>query len=225
MAGRNSNAKAANPNAPKLTPEEQASLNLKLDAAFKVYARRWRGFTDKKDRQRFLARVIHLDDNPSMQTDNFGETKMRSLVKVELVEKGMEAIRFQTLLTDNPKTNTVQNPNSALNHLVRAATGRSIPEAGNFNWDTDEVVGQLVWAEIERGNDRTDGQRGGLYSELKDFARYVPVDDDEDEAAEEIPIPASATRKRGASATSGTKAKTPPAAEPDYDAELDDVPF
>lgn len=196
MATRTANAKATavNPKTGKtFTPEEIKALQEKLGTAWTVFDKRFRG-RGPKDRIFFLARVIEMADSPSPNTDNFGVTKMASLVKVELLEAGLEGLRFQAYLTDNPATNTVQNPDSALNHLVRACTGREIPRHGRFDWDTDEVVGQLVMAGIQRGNQKdavTDG-RGAFYSELKDFQRYFPDDEEEggnDEVADaEVPF-------------------------------------
>lgn len=212
MAGRSANAvkKVVDPNAPQLTPEESAALTLKLEAAFKIFARRFRG-RGPKDRVRFVCRVMEMSEEPFLHTDNFGTQAMRSMVKVELLEAGMDCIRFVTHITDNPAKNTVQNTKSVLNHLVRAATGRDIPEDGPFLWDTDEVVGATVVAVIARGGDRSDGQRGGLWSEIKDFEPYFPdTDEEEEEAPAPVPVPA----KRG-------RAKTAAVAT----AEDDEVPF
>ena len=215
MAGRSAKVTPVDPNAPKLSPQEQAALQLKLDAAFKVFARRWRGYTDPKDRQDFVARVVSMSDEPFQYTHpTFGDTRWVSEVKVELVEPGLEGIRFIARPTDNPHTNTVTNPDSALNHLVRAATGLRIPERGTFTWDTNDVVGKLVIAVIERGKDNPGGPRGGLYSEVKDFKKYVPpAEDEEEEEPAPKPLPrATAPRRR-------------PTPELEVDPELDDVPF
>lgn len=221
MATRSANAKPAKLNASgkPMTEAEKAALSLQQDAAFKVFARRFRNY-EPKDRLPFVVKVIEFSDAPWEKTETFNgqqQKRMVSTVKVELVEAGMEGIRFQMDATDNPRTNTVQNPNSALNHLVRAATGRAIPESGSFIWDTNEVLhedaggtGKLVLAYIARGQDNPDGRRGGLYSELKDFGKYVAPEPEEDE---ETPVAARPVPKK--------KAKAAPVEDP----ELDDVPF
>lgn len=198
MAGRSANAakKTVNAEGANLTPEQQAELKLRLEAAFKLFARKFRG-RGPKDTVRFVCRVMEMSEEPFLHTDNFGTTAMRSMVKVELLEEGMEAIRFVTYLTDNPKNNTVQNHKAVLNHLVRAATGREIPEHGPFLWDTDEVVGATVVAVIRKGGERTDGQRGGLWSEIKDFETYFPDTDEEEEEVEVVNLPVIVPPKRG----------------------------
>lgn len=197
MAGRSANSKPKTPGTVTMTPEESAALTARLEAAFRIFARRFKG-RGPNDKVRFTCRVLEMSDEPFAHTDNFGTTAMRSMVKVELTEPGMEAIRFVTHITDNPQKFTVQNTKSVLNHLVRAATGREIPESGPFLWDTDDVVGKTVVAVIRKGGDRTDGQRGGLWSEIKDFEPYFPETDEEEEAAPPAPVPAKRGRKTAA---------------------------
>lgn len=193
------------------TEAEKAEYQKQQQRAFRNFVKYFAGQEDPDTRIPFKAKVIELSEEPHQTTTRFG-TRMTSTVKVELVDPPVAGIRFQAELTDNPggpkASPTIMNPDSALNHLYHAATGRKPPASGRFVWDTREVLhescgegctGRLVNAVIKRGNDRDDGQRGGLWSELRDFSLVVAAptfEDDEDEGPQEVaPAPKKAARK------------------------------
>jgi hypothetical protein len=78
-------------------------------------------------------------------------------------------------------------------------------------------------AVIQRGKDRNDGKRGGLWSELKDFQPYIALPSFEDEA-EEAPVAPAPTKPKRTYRTNPTGAATVevPAEDPELD---DEVPF
>lgn len=206
------------------TDEEKAAYEKQQARAFRNFARYFAGSPDPKTRLPFKAKVIEIGDAPRPVTNNFG-TRNATLVKVELVDPPVAGIRFQMDVTDNDATEkagaTIQNTKAALNHLYVAATGARPPEYGSFVWDTQDILheseggnGRFINALIARGQDRDDGRRGGLYSELKDFAPFIeaPAFDDEDEV-DDVPLPV--VKKPRA------KKAAAPAAEDDDD----DIPF
>jgi hypothetical protein len=168
------------------TEAQKAAYQQAQAKAFRNFAKYFEGQPDSDVRIGFLAKVIEISDEPHETTNRFG-THITTLVKVELVDKPVAGIRFQAELTDNP--DTIQNPKAAMNHLYKAATGKEVPEFGKFEWDTSDILhesvegghGRLVMAIIKRGGDRDDGQRGGLWSELRDFGPYIPAPTFEDE--------------------------------------------
>jgi hypothetical protein len=203
---------------PQWTDAEKAAFEVAQERAFRNFNKYFAGDANPKSRRRFTCKVLEMSDESHEKTDNFG-TKMVSTVKVELTGPGVAGIRFIKDVTDNP--DTIKNPDSAINHLYAACTGITPPNAGVFTWDTADIIGKECEAIIERGKDRNDGKRGGLWSELKDFAPIfvAPTFEDEDEAPAPAPTPAA----RKASATRKKLLETPaPAEDPELD---DEVPF
>lgn len=199
------------------TEAEKADYERKQQRAFRNFAKYFQGQSNPKARLPFRAKVVEMSDEAWSKTDIFG-TRMVSTVKVELTDAPIAGIRFNLDVTDNP--DTVKNPDSALNHLYYAATGIMPPVTGRFGWDTVDIIGKEVNALIERGNDRDDGKRGGLYSALRDFAPLVVAptfEDDEDEAATEFQFASAAPAKRAPA-----RQKQVPAQDPELD---DGVPF
>jgi hypothetical protein len=129
-------------------------------------------------------------------------------------------------VTDNP--NTIQNTGSALNHLYVAATHRRVPEFGRFSWDPEDIIGKEVFAVVQRGNPRSDGKRGGFYSELKDFEELLP-----EEASNPQPVvyaanPTTAAPSAKTAAAKNTASSTARKRQPDPETpvdDVDDVPF
>jgi hypothetical protein len=214
------------------TEEEKAAYNRQQERAFKNFGKYFAGQADPKTRVPFLAKVIEMEDEPTTKDKGFGPFT-GTTVKVELVAPGVEGIRFVIDVTDNP--DTIKNPDSALNHLYRAATGKTVPVSGVFTWDTAEILhesveggsGKLVMAVIQRGKDRNDGKRGGLWSELKDFQPYIapPSFEEEEEDGEAIltkpPIVVKPKRTYRTNPT-GAATVVVPAEDPELD---DEVPF
>lgn len=213
------------------TEEEKAAYQRQQERAFKNFGKYFAGQTDPKTRVPFLAKVIEMEDEPTTKDKGFGPFS-GTTVKVELVAPGVEGIRFVIDVTDNP--DTIKNPDSALNHLYRAATGKTVPNEGIFTWDTFEILhesveggtGRLVMAVIQRGRDRNDGKRGGLWSELKDFQPYIAPPTFEDDVDEEVhpPMPPHSLPKPKRTYHANPVALTaPPAEDPELD--TDEVPF
>lgn len=216
MAFRTANAKQSSGNGgEKWTDEQRAAYQAQQDAGWANFVNYYRG-KGAKARVSFLARVLEFSDEPYEVTETIeGVTKSRMVsdVKVELTQPGVEGLRFVMKVTDNP--NTIQNGGSALNHLYTAATHRAVPEHGRFTWDPEQdLIGKDIFAVIQRGNPRTDGVRGGFWSELKDFEELVP---------EETPAPKPTPARAKKVATPKSADPETPAAAGDYDP--DDVPF
>jgi hypothetical protein len=218
VAFRTANAKEATNSATgeKWTEEQKAAYSAQQDTAFANFMRHYRGKAAKA-RVSFLAKVLEFSEEPYEKSDTINGVTTRRMVsdvKVELTEPGCEGIRFVMAVTDNP--NTIQNTGSALNHLYVAATHRRVPEFGRFSWDPEDIIGKEVFAVIQRGNPRTDGKRGGFYSELKDFEELLPED----------PTPAAPSAKTAAAknTASSTARKRQPDPETPVD-DVDDVPF
>lgn len=192
------------------TEAEKQAYAQAQQAGFEVLMGHFRG-KGAKSRMAFPARVLEFSDEPYEKTETIeGVTTVRPVsdVKVELTQPGCEGLRFVMSVTDRP--NTIQNTGSALNHLYCAATHRQVKEFGVFQWNPQDIIGKEVFAVIQKGNPRSDGARGGYWSELKDFEEMVP----------DTAVPAAAP------APAPKKAKARPAPDPEVPADdVDDVPF
>lgn len=149
------------------------------------YEAKWKRFVKKfqgrpvKARRTFVGKITELGD-PEQKPNRFtGETQTVRRCLAEITESGLDGLRFVLDLTDSGTS--VQNTKAKLNHLYTAVHHLTPPEEGRFEWDVDELLDKEILLVIEKGPERADGKRGGIYANLRDFEGFFPDTEEEEE--------------------------------------------
>lgn len=161
------------------TPEQRAAY-ANTESAFAVYMKN----RNVGERRWFPAVILEIGEVHTIENTHpqaTSKTRKVRTVKFELRGNPLVALaggdaaspdgmRFQKDSADNP-----YNDKTLLNAICRATVGEPDPKKPfTVNWQ--DLIGTAVEVEIEKQNPRSDGKRGGFYSELKDVRRLI-VDD------------------------------------------------
>ena len=173
----------------------------------------------------FTARLIEITDLTPLQKTYNGVTtvKDRRIIWYQLVEPGLDMLRFRCDSADNPFFHKTK-----LNECLRAH-GVFPKEEDGLDIEFEDLYGQTAIITIQKGDNREDGKYGGFYSNL---IGIKPNFDDEEEE-EEAP-PTKPVARKAVAASGGTRKPQPKPAPVedetppwDVDDEVEDagVPF
>lgn len=199
------------------TEEQKAEYAAKWAEYARLFAGRRKGAS-----RRFAATVIELGDAKEVPNTYPGVPPgtmrvVREIV-VELIEPGLEGLRFYGETANNP-----QNPKTRLQQLVVAVTRQVPPERGSFSIDLDTLLNVPVMVELQKGNPREDGKRGGFHTKLVSFEELY--EDEAPKAARPVAVAGPSTKNASANSAPTLPAATPSTPDTSPDAPDEDDPF
>lgn len=170
-----------------------------------AYTQQWDNFRVKmakrsRGQTRDFDATVLLISEPFDEDKEFKgvTTKRRArTIKVQLAEPGLDMLRWQENSADNPF-----NDKTLLHKLIVAITGEKPDQEKGFAIAFDSLIGRKVRVTIEKQGERSDQQRGGFYSKLRNISPVFEDDDEAPAAPVKKPLPErnAEVNPRGASA-------------------------
>lgn len=164
------------------TEEQKAAYQKQWDNYTRLMAKRVQGQT--RDFDAVVFRVEEPRDIPNNFPGAKKATRTVRKIGVQLAQPGVDMLRFYGDSADNPF-----NDKTLLNKLIIAAAGFTPKEEEGLSIDYSTLYGKRVRVTLEKQGPRSDGQRGGFWTGLKDIQ---PIFEDDDE----LPVQNESTRTR-----------------------------